>query len=75
MHPESDLKKNHDIANAPEKPEREIKPIEEIKVLDLTVGSGNFLLYAFDLLYEMYQEQGYDEKEIPFDLLTIVPVK
>jgi hypothetical protein len=65
MHPESGLKDNHDIANVPEKPEREIKPVEEIKVLDPAVGSGNFLLYAFDLLCEMYQEQGYDEKEIP----------
>jgi len=65
MHPESALKDNHDIANVPEKPEREIKPIEEIRVLDPAVGSGNFLLYAFDLLYEMYQEQEYDEKEIP----------
>ena len=65
MHPESGLKDNHDIANVPEKPEREIKPVEEIKLLDPAVGSGNFLLYAFDLLYEMYLEQGYDEKEIP----------
>ena len=65
MHPESGLKANHDIANIPDKPEREIKPLEEIKVLDPAVGSGNFLLYAFDLLYEMYLEQGYDEKEIP----------
>lgn len=65
MHPESGLNDNHDIANILDKPEREIKPIEEIKVLDPAVGSGNFLLYAFDLLYEMYQEQGYDEKEIP----------
>lgn len=65
MHPESCLKDNHDIANVPEKPEREIKPLEEINVLDPAVGSGNFLLYAFDLLYEMYLEQGYDENDIP----------
>ncbi len=65
MHPESKLKEKHDIANIPDKPTLKAKPVEEIKVLDPACGSGNFLLYAFDLFYEMYLEQDYAEKDIP----------
>jgi len=66
MHPDSSLKEHHDIANIPNEPTQEAKPVEKIKVLDPAVGSGNFLLYAFDLLYEMYLEEGKtQEAEIP----------
>jgi len=66
MHPESKLKENHDIANIPEKPIVKTKSVTEIKVIDPAVGSGNFLLYAFDLFYEMYIEEGkYVKEDIP----------
>ena len=65
MHPDSTLKNNHDIANIPDQPTIKAKPVTDIKVLDPAPGSGNFLLYAFDLLYEMYLEGDYDEQEIP----------
>lgn len=65
MHPESELKNNHDIANIPEKAILKKKSVKEILVLDTAMGSANFLLYAFDLLYEMYQEQGFKEQDIP----------
>ena len=38
---------------------------EELKVLDPACGSGHILTYAFDLLYAIYEEQGYDPVEIP----------
>lgn len=38
---------------------------EELKVIDPAVGSGHMLTYAFDLLYAMYTEKGYDPAEIP----------
>jgi len=65
MHPESKLKENHDIANIPEKATIKIKPVREIKVIDPAVGSGNFLFYAFDLFYEMYEEEKYAKEDIP----------
>ena len=66
MHPGSSLKDNHKIANIPDKATLEEKPVEEIKVLDPAVGSGNFLLYAFDLFYDMYLEEGeVPEEDIP----------
>ena len=66
MHPESKFKENHDIANIPKKPMVKTKPVREIKVIDPAVGSGNFLLYAFDLFYEMYIEEGkYAKDNIP----------
>jgi hypothetical protein len=66
MHPDSRLKEHHDIANAPEKSTIKPKPVTEIKVIDPAVGSGNFLLYAFDLFYEMYIEEGkYAKDNIP----------
>ena len=65
MHPESKLKEKHDIANIPEKATIKIKPVKEIKVIDPAVGSGNFLLYAFDLFYKMYEEEKYAKEDIP----------
>lgn len=41
-----------------------LKP-EDIKVLDPCMGSGHILVYAFDILYEIYKTAGYSEREIP----------
>jgi hypothetical protein len=38
---------------------------EEIKVCDPACGSGHMLTYAFDLLYAMYEEEGYSPSSIP----------
>lgn len=47
-----------------------IKSPEEIKICDPACGSGHMLTYAFDLLYIIYEEEGYDIKEIPGLILT-----
>jgi len=49
---------------------REKKPIEEIKFLDPACGSGQFLLYAFEIFKKMYKEEGYSDKEIPKKILS-----
>src|SRR5699024_3145046 len=33
--------------------------------MDPACGSGHILLYAFDMLYEMYEEAGYPSRDIP----------
>lgn len=38
---------------------------EEITLCDPACGSGHILVYAFDLLFAMYEEHGYREREIP----------
>ena len=38
---------------------------EEIRVLDPACGSGHMLTYAFDLLYAIYEEEGYPASDIP----------
>jgi type II restriction/modification system DNA methylase subunit YeeA len=38
---------------------------ENIKVLDPAMGSGHILVYAFDVLYDIYLSAGYSEREIP----------
>lgn len=43
---------------------------EEIKVCDPACGSGHMLTCAFDLLYEIYAEEGYEPAEIPDKILT-----
>jgi len=43
---------------------KNVKP-EEITFLDPACGSGHILVYAFDVFYDMYLEQGYMESEIP----------
>ncbi|KKH97280.1 type IIS restriction endonuclease [Methanosarcina sp. 1.H.T.1A.1] len=43
---------------------------EELKVCDPACGSGHMLVYAFDLLYTIYEEEGYLSSEIPELILT-----
>jgi hypothetical protein len=38
---------------------------EELKVIDPACGSGHMLTYAFDVLYAIYEEEGYGPAEIP----------
>lgn len=38
---------------------------EELKICDPACGSGHMLTYAFDLLYAIYEEQGYPATDIP----------
>lgn len=70
MHPESHMKNRRNIANIPDKQTRAIKPVEELKFIDLCCGSGNFFHTAFDIFFEMYIEAGYKEKEIPEKILS-----
>ena len=39
--------------------------IEAIRFLDPCCGSGHILVYAFEVLYKMYQARGYSKREIP----------
>lgn len=47
------------IANAPKQQVRLPKPngIRDIKLIDPACGSGNFLIYAFSVFYDMYVDQ------------------
>ncbi len=38
---------------------------EEVKVIEPCCGSGHILVYVFDLLLKMYEERGYQKREIP----------
>jgi len=38
---------------------------EELTVMDPACGSGHMLTYAFDLLYAIYEEEGYSPSDIP----------
>lgn len=71
--PNSRLAEQMEYYIPPEKPERDFLKIaspEDIKVCDPACGSGHMLTYAFDLLYAMYEEEGYDPAEIPEKILT-----
>nr|MCR5777563.1 N-6 DNA methylase [Lachnospiraceae bacterium] len=71
MFPDSDIKNQHKIIGNFSEITREKKPLDEIKIIDPCVGSGNFLLYCFDLLYEMYMDQidnygaDYSKRKVP----------
>ena len=71
--PRSRLAEQMEYFIPPEKPETDFLKIngpEEIKVCDPACGSGHMLTYAFDLLYAIYEEEGYDPAEIPEKILT-----
>lgn len=71
--PQSRLAEQMEYYIPPEQAEKDflrIKGPEDIKVCDPACGSGHMLTYAFDLLYAMYEEEGYDPAEIPEKILT-----
>ena len=45
--------------------ENRILSLKDIKVIDPCMGAGHILVYAFDVLYDIYEKVGYDTKEIP----------
>ncbi len=71
--PGSKLFEQMDYYIKPEQAERDFLRIakpEEIKICDPACGSGHMLTYAFDLLYAIYEEEGYEPAEIPEKILT-----
>jgi len=42
-----------------------INSVEEITLLDQACGSGHILVYGFELLSKIYEEEGYNPSEIP----------
>ena len=67
-HPQSGLAAKMDYYIAPEEPETDflcIERAEDIRICDPACGSGHMLTYAFDLLYEIYAEEGHDAADIP----------
>jgi hypothetical protein len=71
--PDSKLAGQMDYYIRPEKPETDFLKInspEEIKICDPACGSGHMLTYGFDLLSAIYEEEGYDVKDIPGLILT-----
>src|SRR3990172_2717518 len=66
--PNSRLIERMDYYIKPQEPETDFLRIskpEEIKLCDPASGSGHMLTYSFDLLYAIYEEEGYDANEIP----------
>jgi len=71
--PQSRLVERMDYYIAPEEPETDFLRItrpEDIRICDPAAGSGHMLTYAFDLLYAIYEEEGYDATDIPALILT-----
>ena len=71
--PGSRLVEQMDYYIKPEQAETDFLRIakpEEIKICDPACGSGHMLTYAFDLLYTIYEEEGYEPAEIPEKILT-----
>jgi type II restriction/modification system DNA methylase subunit YeeA len=66
--PNSRLIEQMEFYIRPEEPETNFLQVaspEELKICDPACGSGHMLTYAFDLLYAIYEEQGYDPVQIP----------
>lgn len=75
-HPDADLRKGWEyyLDEAEQEPQvqaqleeiragyREISP-EDIRIIDPCMGSGHILVYAFDVLMQIYSAQGYSERD------------
>lgn len=55
--------------NAPAPLPEGIKGVTDITFLDPCQGSGHVLVYAFDLFTKIYEEEGYNNNEIPAHIL------
>jgi len=42
-----------------------VKRPEDIKLIDPCMGSGHILVYAFEVLFQIYRSEGYSERDIP----------
>ncbi len=76
--PDSKLVEQMDYYIKPEQAETDFLHIskpEEIKICDPACGSGHMLTYAFDLLYAIYEEEGYEPAEIPEKILDQQPLR
>ncbi len=65
-HPDSKLKDKMEYYIVPTNAEKDFIKLsspEEIKILDPCCGSGHMLTYAFDLLFEIYNECGYTDND------------
>ncbi|MDT8858345.1 BREX-1 system adenine-specific DNA-methyltransferase PglX [Paracoccaceae bacterium Fryx2] len=71
--PASTLASRMDYYIAPVEAETDflrITRVEDIRICDPACGSGHMLTYAFDLLYAIYAEEGYEADTIPALILT-----
>ncbi len=63
--------KKYLIANRPTERLRNVKPLEEWRIIDPACGSGNFLIYTMSLLFDLYLDQAenfgcdYSRRDIP----------
>ncbi|MEV0466517.1 BREX-1 system adenine-specific DNA-methyltransferase PglX [Nocardia tengchongensis] len=72
-HPSSRLVDQMDYYIAPIDEEMDVLRVntpEDLKILDPACGSGHMLTYAFDLMYAIYEEEGYAPADIPVLILT-----
>ncbi|MFR2317425.1 BREX-1 system adenine-specific DNA-methyltransferase PglX, partial [Terrisporobacter sp.] len=62
-----EAKQESDVEKELEKIRKERSKLspEDITVLDPAMGSGHILVYAFDVLYQIYVSAGYSERDIP----------
>ena len=66
--PSSDVRSKMEFFVEPENETEDFIKVygpEDITVCDPACGSGHILVYAFDLLFEMYLEEGYRSDQIP----------
>ncbi|WP_203640133.1 BREX-1 system adenine-specific DNA-methyltransferase PglX [Levilactobacillus wangkuiensis] len=63
-HPDSNLK-DHLAFLLPSKLELigDSDSVEDLKIIDNAMGSGHILVYAFDVLMQIYSEQGYSSRD------------
>ncbi len=72
-HPESGLREHMEYYIEPDAEHEDFLRVaapEDITFCDPACGSGHILSYAFELLFYMYEEAGYREREIPELILT-----
>lgn len=72
-HPESRLAEKLEFLVTPKSGklqtiEENVKP-EELKFFDPCMGSGHILVYAFDMLMEIYKECGYAERDAASEII------
>ena len=72
-HPQSSLSQKMPYYIQPQEQQERLLKVStptEITVCDPACGSGHLLTRSFDLLYDIYEEEGWSSKDIPQAILT-----
>lgn len=68
--PTAEQPENVQLQIQDERKDKNVIALQEIKLIDPSMGSGHILVYAFDVLIQLYVAEGFRERDAAVSILT-----